>query len=66
MWQYRKNGHLGKGVKANSDIMSFGLTRGVDAEYQDILTITFQSNVVSKVTYQENVRMLHGLGQPPK
>lgn len=62
----RRNGRQGKGVKAYSDIMFFGLTRGVDADYQDILTITFQSNLVSKVTYQENVRMLEGLGQSPR
>ena len=45
---YRKNGQQGKGVKTYSNIMSFGLTSGVDAEYQDILTVTFKSNLVSK------------------
>lgn len=56
VWQYRKNGQQGKAVKTYSNIMSFGLTSGLDAEYQDILTVTFKSNLVSKTTYQENVR----------
>ena len=54
-WQYRKNGSEGKAVKTFADITSFGLTANTDAEYQDILTVMFKTNIVSKVTYQENV-----------
>lgn len=57
-WQYRKNGQQGKGLKTYSDIASFGLTSGQDAEYQDILTVFFKDGVVAKSSYQENVHML--------
>ena len=60
-WQYRKNGSEGKAVKTFADITSFGLYANTDAEYQDILTVIFKTNVVSKVTYQENVHNLNGL-----
>lgn len=60
-WQYRKNGSEGKAVKTFADITSFGLTSNTDAEYQDILTVMFKTNVVSKVTYQENVHNLNPL-----
>ncbi len=59
IWQYRKNGQEGKAMKTFANITSFGLTSGVDAEYQDILSVMFKDAVVSKVTYQENV---HNLG----
>jgi outer membrane protein assembly factor BamE (lipoprotein component of BamABCDE complex) len=55
VWQYRKNAQEGKAVKTFADITSFGLTSGIDAEYQDILTVMFKTNVVSKATYEENV-----------
>jgi outer membrane protein assembly factor BamE (lipoprotein component of BamABCDE complex) len=61
IWQYRKNGSEGKAVKAFADITSFGLTSNTDAEYQDILTVMFKTNAVSKVTYQENVHNLNAL-----
>jgi outer membrane protein assembly factor BamE (lipoprotein component of BamABCDE complex) len=55
-WQYRKNAQQGKAAKSFANIMSFGLNSGIDSEYQDILTVMFKTNVVSKVTYQENVQ----------
>ena len=55
VWQYRKDAKEGKGVKMYENILSFGATAGMDAEYVDILTVTFKTNIVSKVTYQENV-----------
>ena len=60
-WQYRKDAPQGNTAKTFSDIMSFGITTGMDAEYQDILTVTFKTNVVSHVTYQENVDELNSL-----
>jgi outer membrane protein assembly factor BamE (lipoprotein component of BamABCDE complex) len=60
-WQYRKNAQQGQATKTFSDIMSFGITSDLDAEYQDILTVMFKTNVVSKVTYQENVDSLNSL-----
>jgi len=58
IWQYRKNALEGKAVKIMANITSFGLDTAVDAEYQDILTVTFQTNVVLKATYEENVHNL--------
>ncbi len=55
-WQYRKDGQQGKGLKTYVNIASMGLASGQDAEFQDILTVIFKSDVVLKVTYQENVR----------
>jgi outer membrane protein assembly factor BamE (lipoprotein component of BamABCDE complex) len=60
VWEYRKNGTQGKGMKTLANVTSFGLTADTDAEYQDILTVTFKSGVVSKATYQENVHALRG------
>jgi outer membrane protein assembly factor BamE (lipoprotein component of BamABCDE complex) len=58
-WQYRKNAKQGRGQKTYSDIVSFGLTSGVDAGYQDIFTVTFNDGIVLKSMYQENVNTLH-------
>lgn len=55
-WQYRKNAKQGQAVKSFANIMSFGLNSGIDSEYQDILTVMFKTNLVSKATYQENVQ----------
>ena len=60
-WQYRKNAKEGQATKTFANIMSFGIASDEDAEYQDILTVMFQTNVVSKVTYQENVHNLNPL-----
>jgi outer membrane protein assembly factor BamE (lipoprotein component of BamABCDE complex) len=61
VWQYRKNAAEGKGMKTFADITSFGLTAGMDSEYQDILTVMFKTNVVSKATYEENVHTPNAL-----
>jgi outer membrane protein assembly factor BamE (lipoprotein component of BamABCDE complex) len=61
VWQYRKNAQEGKGVKLFADITSFGITSGTDAEYQDILSVTFKKEIVVKTTYEENVHNLSGL-----
>ena len=63
IWQYRKNAQEGKGVKLFADVTSLGLTRGVDAEYQDILSVSFKNDLVLKANYQENVHNLAGLGK---
>jgi outer membrane protein assembly factor BamE (lipoprotein component of BamABCDE complex) len=60
-WQYRKNAKEGQATKTFANIMSFGIASDEDAEYQDILTVLFKTNVVSKVTYQENVHNLNPL-----
>ena len=67
IWQYRKNAQEGKGLKLFADITSFGITSGTDAEYQDILCVTFKNNVVLKATYEENVHNLTSLANhsPP-
>jgi outer membrane protein assembly factor BamE (lipoprotein component of BamABCDE complex) len=61
-WQYRKNAQQGQAAKSFANIMSFGLNSGIDSEYQDILTVMFKTNVVSKVTYQENVQSPNPFG----
>ena len=61
VWQYRKNAQEGKGMKTFADITSFGLTSGMDSEYQDILTVMFKTNIVSKATYEENVHTPNAL-----
>ena|ERR1700722_9240607 len=62
VWQYRKDAQEGKAVKTFANITSFGLYSGIDSEYQDILTVTFKTNVVSKTTYQENVDAMSSFG----
>jgi len=62
VWQYRKDAKEGQAAKTFADITSFGITSGTDAEYQDILTVTFKTNVVAKATYEENVHNLSAFG----
>lgn len=56
VWQYRKNAQEGKGMKTYENIASMGLLAGHDAEYQDILTVTFKNDVVTGSAYEENVQ----------
>lgn len=64
VWQYRKNAQEGKDIKTYLNIVSLGVLSGTDAEFQDILSISFKGNVVSKVTYEENVRQSNPLERP--
>jgi outer membrane protein assembly factor BamE (lipoprotein component of BamABCDE complex) len=61
IWQYRKNAQQGKAVKAWGNIASFGLTSDTDAQYIDILSVSFKDGAVVKATYEENVHNLSGL-----
>jgi len=64
VWQYRKDAQEGKGMKTYVNIASFGLLSGEDADFQDILSVFFKGNVVSKVTYEENVRRSNPFEKP--
>jgi outer membrane protein assembly factor BamE (lipoprotein component of BamABCDE complex) len=56
VWQFRKTAEQYQSNKNFINAMSFGLNSRFDAEYQDVLTVTFKINIVSKVTYAENVQ----------
>jgi outer membrane protein assembly factor BamE (lipoprotein component of BamABCDE complex) len=61
VWQYRKDAQEGKGRKTFIDVVSLGQTSRLDAEFQDILSVFFDGNAVSKVAYEENVRHSNAL-----